>query len=65
METLQIPFIINMVLDHLLPSIETHAFMEWTHTSFEQSLPEFCNILLEEHVQVALEMMELGICFSL
>jgi hypothetical protein len=34
-------------------------------TSFEQSLAELYTILLEEHVQVALEMLEVGICSSL
>jgi hypothetical protein len=32
--------------------------MEWTRTSFEQSVAEFCTILLEEHFQVALKMSE-------
>jgi hypothetical protein len=47
-------FFINMVLVHLLPQ----PFLEWTHTSFEQSLMKFYTILLEEHLQVALEMLE-------
>jgi hypothetical protein len=51
-----------MVLDHLLPSIQPQSFLEWIHTSFEQSLAEIYTILLEEHVQVALEMLEVGIC---
>jgi hypothetical protein len=36
--------------------------LEWTCTSFEQSLGDFYAILLEEHLQVALEMLEVGIC---
>jgi hypothetical protein len=39
--------------------------LEWTHTSFEQSLAEFYTILLEEHLQVTLELLEVGICSSL
>jgi hypothetical protein len=38
--------------------------MEWTGTSFEQSLVEFYTNL-DEFVQVALEMLEVGICASL
>jgi hypothetical protein len=49
-----------MVLDHLLPSIQLQAFLEWTRTSFEQSVAEFYTILLEEHLEVALEMLEVG-----
>jgi hypothetical protein len=56
-------FFINMVLDHLLPSVQPQSF-EWTRASFEQSLAEFYAILLEEHLQVALEMLEVGICSS-
>jgi hypothetical protein len=40
-------------MDQLLPSIQQQSFLEWTHTSLEQSLPEFCTILLEEHFEVA------------
>jgi hypothetical protein len=54
-----------MVLDHLLASVQPQSFSEWTCTSLEQSLEEFYTILLEEHLQVALEMLEVGICFSL
>jgi hypothetical protein len=54
-----------MVLDHLLPSVQSQSFLEWTSTSFEQSVAEFYTILLEEHFQIALEMLEMGICFSL
>jgi hypothetical protein len=35
-----------MVLDHLLPSVQPQSFLEWTRTSFEQSLAEFYTILL-------------------
>jgi hypothetical protein len=52
-----------MELDHLLPSLQPQS-LEWTHTSFEQSLVEFYIILLEEHVQVTLGMLEVGICSS-
>jgi hypothetical protein len=56
METLQIllQFSINMMLDHLLPSIYLQSFLEWTRTSFEQCLAEFHTLLLEEHLQVSL-----------
>jgi hypothetical protein len=50
-----------MVLDHILPSAESQSFLEKTHTSFEQSITEFYTIFLEEHLQVALEMLEIGI----
>jgi hypothetical protein len=54
-----------MVLDHFLPSVQQQSFLEWTRTSFEQSVVEFYTILLEEHLKVALEMLEVGICSSL
>jgi hypothetical protein len=53
-----------MVLNHLLPSIQLQSFLEWTRTSFEQSLEECYTTLLEEHVQVALDMLEEGIFSS-
>jgi hypothetical protein len=53
-----------MVLDHLLPAIETQSFLEWTLTNFEQSLVEFYGILLDELLQVDLEILEEGICSS-
>jgi hypothetical protein len=53
------------VLDHLLPSIQQQAFLEWSHVSFEQPLEEFYTVLLEEHLQVALAILEVGICSSL
>jgi hypothetical protein len=40
-----------------LPSKQLQCFLEWTYTSFEQSLAGFYTILLEEHLQVALEML--------
>jgi hypothetical protein len=54
-----------MVLDHLFPSVQPQFFLECTRTSFEQPLAEFDIILLEEHFQIALEMLEVGVCFSL
>jgi hypothetical protein len=54
-----------MMLDHLLSSIQSLPFLEWTHTSFEQSVVKFYTTVLEEHLQVALEMLEVGICSSL
>jgi hypothetical protein len=48
-----------MVLDQLLPSIQPQSFLEWIRTSFEQSLAEFYTILLREHLQFALEMLEM------
>jgi hypothetical protein len=62
MGTLEIHFFINMVFHHFLPSIQPQSFLEWTRTSFEQSLAEFYTILPEEHLQIALEMVEVGIC---
>jgi hypothetical protein len=53
-----------MVLDLIVPSIQAQSFLEWTRTRFEQSLAEFYTILLEEHLQVALEVLEMGICSS-
>jgi hypothetical protein len=47
----------------LLPPIQPQS-LEWARTSFEVSLGEFYTILLEE-LQVALEMLEVGVCFSL
>jgi hypothetical protein len=34
-------FFINMVFDHLLPSIQSQSLLEWNRTSFEHSLVEF------------------------
>jgi uncharacterized protein YggT (Ycf19 family) len=57
-------FFINMVLVHLLSSVQPQSFLEWTRTSFEQSM-EFYTNLLQEHLQIALEMLEVAICSSL
>jgi hypothetical protein len=54
-----------MVLDHLSLSIQPQSFLEWTRKSFEQSLEEFHFIYFEEHLQVALEMLEVRNCSSL
>jgi hypothetical protein len=54
-----------MVLDHLLPSIQLQTYLEWTHTSFEQSLTEYYTIFLDEYLQVTLEILKIGICSSL
>jgi hypothetical protein len=54
-----------MVLDHLLLSIQPQTFLEWTHKTFKQSLAKFYNILLEEHLQVALEILKAGIYSSM
>jgi hypothetical protein len=51
-----------MVLDYILHLKQAKYFLEWTHTSSEQFLMEFYTILLEEHPQVALQMLEVGIC---
>lgn len=53
-----------MVVDHLLLIIEPKSALEWTCTSFQQYLAVFYAILLEE-LQVALLMLELGMCSSL
>jgi hypothetical protein len=42
------------VLDYFLPSVQSQFFLEWTHTSFEQSVVKCCNVHLEEHLQVSL-----------
>jgi hypothetical protein len=64
METLQILYTFHYEcgVGHLLPSVQPQSCLEWTRTSLEQSLAEFFTILLEEHLQVALEMLEVGIC---
>jgi hypothetical protein len=54
-----------MVLDHLLPLIQLQPFLEWTLTSFELSVVESYSILLEEHLRLALEMLQMTICSSL
>jgi hypothetical protein len=48
------------VFDLLLSSGQPQSFLEWTCANFEQSLAEYHTILLEEHLQVALEMLEVG-----
>jgi hypothetical protein len=53
-----------MVLHHLLPSVQPESLLGWILTRFDESLAEFYTILLEEHLQVALEMLEVGICSS-
>jgi hypothetical protein len=60
METLQIHFFINMVLGHIWPSIQLQSSLEWTRTSFELFLPKFFTILREEHLQIPLEVLEVG-----
>jgi hypothetical protein len=67
METLQIlyTFLYLYGVGPLLPSLQQQFFLEWTRTSFEYSLAEFYTINLEEHLQVALEILEVGICSSL
>jgi hypothetical protein len=42
-----------MMLDHILPSMQPQSFLEWAHTSFEQSPAELFAIPHEEHIQVA------------
>jgi hypothetical protein len=69
METLQIlyTFLYYTIIwcwTTFLPSVQLQSFLEWTHTSFEQSLEEFYTIHLVEHLQVALEMLDVGICSS-
>jgi hypothetical protein len=54
-----------MVSDQLLPSIQRQSLLEYTLTGFGQSSAEFYTILLEEHVQIALEILQVGICSSL
>jgi hypothetical protein len=52
-----------MMLGLLLPSIQPQPFLEWTRTSFKQCLAEFYTLILEEHIQVALEMSKVGNVF--
>jgi hypothetical protein len=47
-------FFTNMVLDHILPSVQPQNFLEWTLTSLEQSPTKCYTIILEERLQVAL-----------
>jgi hypothetical protein len=54
-------FYINMVFDHLLPSVQLRSFMEWTCTSHEQSVAEYYTILFVVRFQVALKLLEVGI----
>jgi hypothetical protein len=54
-----------MVLNHLLPSVQPKSFLKWTLTISEQSLAEFYTNLLEELLQIALEMLQVGNCSSL
>jgi hypothetical protein len=54
-----------MVLDHVLPSVQPQSYLEWIRTNYEKSLEEFYTILLEEHLHVALQMLEVVICSSL
>jgi hypothetical protein len=49
---------------HLLPSIQPQFFLEWTRKSFDQPLAEFYTILIEKHLEVALEILEMEICSS-
>jgi hypothetical protein len=62
MQSIKIIYIslINVVLDHPLSSIQLQSFLEWTCSSFEESLAEFYTILIEEHLKVALEILEVG-----
>jgi hypothetical protein len=53
---------IKTVVDHLLPSLEPQAFLELTRTNFEEVIAEFYTILHDEHLQIALEMLEMEIC---
>jgi hypothetical protein len=47
------------------PAMQPQTFLELTRTSFEQSLAELYIILLEEHLQIASEMLEVVNCPSL
>jgi hypothetical protein len=40
-----------MMFNQILPSVQPQSFLEWTLTSFEQSVAEFYTIYLEEHLQ--------------
>jgi hypothetical protein len=51
-------------LGQLLPPTRPQSFFDWTRISFEQSLAEFYTILLEKHLQVALEMFDMKISSS-
>jgi hypothetical protein len=67
MGTLQIPykFLYLYGAGPFLPSIQPQSFCRWDRTRFRQSLPEFYTILLEEHLKVDLEILEVGMCSSL
>jgi hypothetical protein len=66
METLQIlyTFLYLYSVGQPISIIKTQSFLEWTCTSFGQSLAKFFTIPLEEHLQVVLQMLEVGICSS-
>jgi hypothetical protein len=57
-DTVHFPFS-NVVLYHLVPSVQRQP-----RTSSEQSLVELCTIPSEHHLQIALEVLKVGICFS-
>jgi hypothetical protein len=54
-----------MVLGHLLASVQPQSFLELTHVSLEPFLAEFYTVLIQDHHQVALQKLEMGICSSL
>jgi hypothetical protein len=67
METLQTlyPFLYQYGVGPTFALVQPQSFLEWTHTSFEESLAEFYTILLEEHRPIASEMLDMGIYSSL
>jgi hypothetical protein len=54
-------FFIKLVLSHVLASVHSQTYLEWTLSSVEDTLAECYTILL----QVALEVLEVRICPSL
>jgi hypothetical protein len=53
-----------MVLDHHLSSVQPQSFLKWIRASIERSIAKFYAVVLQEHVQVALEILEVLICSS-
>jgi hypothetical protein len=43
----------NMVLDHILPSMQQKSILEWARTRSDKNLAEFCTIIFEGHLQIA------------
>jgi hypothetical protein len=54
-----------MVLDQLFPSLEPQEFLQWTLSSFQKSVAELYTIFPQKHLEADVEMLEVGICFTM